>query len=337
VRIAYFDCFSGISGDMALAALVHAGADLESIAKVLAGFPIEEFLIEREETEVHGISALRLQVRAPPQEVIHTYVSIRAMLDEVDMPDGPRRSAHRIYRRLAEAVARVHGKELELVTFNEFGELDCIVDIVGCALAMDMLHIDRVFASPIPTGLGMIRTEHGMHPIPAPVVLELLQAAPTYSRGIPVQLVSPTGAAILSAVSEGYGDMPMMRAEQVGYGAGHPRPDFPNVLRIVIGEEQRIGAPWPGAEAPDVLVEASIDALGSATSQRILDDLFAAGAADAWTMPASGPGGSSRLVVSAVGSADARAALVQVLQSLPGAGPVRSSPTTIAQRRPHLA
>ena len=169
--------------------------------------------------------------------------------------------AQRMYRRLAEAAARVHGKDVELVTFHEFGDLDCLVEMVGCALALSMLGVERVFASSIPTGLGMIRTEHGITPIPSPVVLELLQGAPTYSRGIPVELVTPTGAAILAAVSEGYGEMPLMLADRVGYGAGHLRLDFPNVLRVVIGAEQRAGArAEPTAPMQRFVLEVTMDA-----------------------------------------------------------------------------
>ena len=333
MRVAYFDCFSGISGDMALGALVHAGADLAAISETIAGLAIDEVLTESEEVEVHGISAVRIHIRSRESHaVIQTYASIRSLLDQSDLPEEPKHTAQRMYRRLAEAAARVHGKEVELVTFHEFGDLDCLVEIVGCAMALSMLGVERVFASPIPTGLGMIRTEHGVTPIPSPVVLELLQGAPTYSRGIPVELVTPTGAAILAAVSEGYGEMPLMLADRVGYGAGHLRLDFPNVLRVVIGIEQRAGA-RAEVPAPDsnLLLEVMVDGESGEASEQLLDSLMAAGARDAWLTSAVGPHGRPRLSVSVITSGDRGEQLSRLLRTAPGAGPVRLTRVAIAE------
>src|SRR5262249_57912078 len=164
MRLAFFDCLSGISGDMALGALVHAGADLSAIHDVVGRFPVDGLDIEQEEVDVRGISAVRIGVRSGPQGVIRTYGSLRVLLESADLPEGARRFAQRAYRRLADAAAVVHGKDPELVTFHDFGEADCLVDFVGCGLALEMLGIERVFASPVPTGMGMARTEHGMMP-----------------------------------------------------------------------------------------------------------------------------------------------------------------------------
>ena len=132
MRLAYFDCFSGLSGDMALAALIHAGADFDSIAEVLHSFPSDDFSLQGEEVEVRGLSALRIHIESGPQGVIRTYANIRALLEEADLPGEVRRMAHLMYHRLANAAAKVHGKDPELVTFVEFGELDCLVEFVGC-------------------------------------------------------------------------------------------------------------------------------------------------------------------------------------------------------------
>ena len=238
MRIAYFDCIAGISGDMALAALLDAGADLGLVRDRLVALPIEPFDLSVEEVDASGIRALRASVKAGSAGVIRTYASIRSMLDAADLPEDARRTAQRIFRRLAEAEARVHRKEVDLVTFHEVGAVDSIVDIVGTALALTSLRVERVFASAVPTGLGMTRTEHGAMPIPAPAVVELLRGAPLYSRGVPVELVTPTGAAILSALVEGYGELPTIRVESVGYGAGLHRLDIPNLLRVIVGEDQ---------------------------------------------------------------------------------------------------
>jgi uncharacterized protein (TIGR00299 family) protein len=335
VRLAYLDCFSGISGDMALGALVNAGADLGPTVELLRSMPIEEFVVEQEQVELKGISATRIHVRTRPQEVIRTFASIRAMLSAANMPKPAKQIALRIYRRLAEAVAKAHGKEPELVTFHEWGELDCLVDIVGSAMALHELGIDRVFASPVPTGIGMLRTEHGMVPLPRPEVMEMLHGVPTYSRGIPVELVTGTGAAILASVSEGYGDLPMMRADLVGYGAGHHRLDFPNVLRVVVGEEEPAAArAWeresgrPLESAANVLVSASIPEAGSRESTALIERLLAAGADDAWVTPAVQARGEARSIVSVQVGADRRDAVVEVLRGI-AVGPIRLTPVTL--------
>jgi uncharacterized protein (TIGR00299 family) protein len=338
MRLAYFDCFSGISGDMALGALVHAGADLAAITDVLASLPIEDFAVETEDVDLRGISALRVHLRTGPQSVIRTYAGIRALLDETDLPAEVRRTAQRVYRRLAEAAAVVHGKEPEQVTFHEFGERDCLVEVVGCSLALHLLEVDRVFASPVPTGMGMVRTEHGMMPIPSPVVLELLQGVPTYSRGVPVELVTATGAAILAAVSEGYGDMPVMRADHVGYGAGHVRLDFPNAVRVVIGQEQRAGAGAGGAPrladiiaGSDVLIQAVATEVRAGERDRLLETLIHAGAIDAWAGDAIGPKGRHRTTITVVVSPGAREAVLDALRAA-GMGDVRIHPVLSSLR-----
>jgi uncharacterized protein (DUF111 family) len=154
MRIAYFDCIAGISGDMALAALIDAGADFDELRLHLAKLPLERFDMDVEETDQQGLRATRVTVRASSAGVIRTYASIRALLDAADLPPEALQLAQRIFRRLAEAEARVHHKEVENVTFHEVGAVDSIVDIAGTALALSMLGIERVFASAIPTGLG---------------------------------------------------------------------------------------------------------------------------------------------------------------------------------------
>ena len=329
MRLAYFDCFSGITGDMALGALVHAGADLALISSALSDLPIGGFVLEQESVEVQDIAALRIHVHADPQPVIRTYGSIRPMLRDAKLPDAAKRTALRIYQRLAEAAARVHSKEVDVVTFSEFGELECLIEFVGCALALHSLGVERVYASSVPTGLGMIRTEHGMSPIPSPVVLELLRGAPTYSRGIPVELVTATGAAILAAVSEGYGDMPVMRSESVGYGAGTLRLDFPNVLRVVIGEEQRTGPLPSGTSSSGVVVAGLVRGLDDEGVDAIVSQLIDAGAIDAWSGSVAVPGGKLAARIEALGPADRADALVGILRDVSGVGPVTVSAATL--------
>lgn len=236
MRVLYFDCISGISGGKALGALVDAGADLEEIGAHLGRIPVEPFDLNVETGEFGGVRATRLSIRASDAGVIRTWGSIRTILDSVGLPEDAHELARAILLKLAEAEAVVHHKEVETATFREPSAVEALVAVVGVSLAVTSLGIDRTFSSPVPTGLGMTRTEHGAMPIPAPAVTEILKGAPLYSRGVPAELVTPTGAAILAILCEGFGDMPLLRLDHVGYGAGHLEMDFPDVLRVMIGE-----------------------------------------------------------------------------------------------------
>ena len=327
MRIAYLDCIAGISGDMSLAALIDAGADFDELRKHLELLPLEPFELEREETEKAGVRATYIAVHTHEHAVIRTYSSIRTLLDGADLPAEPKATAQRIFRRLAEAEARVHRKDVELVTFQEAGAVDSVVDITGTALALSMLGVERVFSSPVPTGFGMARTEHGAMPIPGPAVVELLRGVPVYSRGVPFELVTPTGAAILAAVVEGFGEMPRMRVDAVGYGAGTQDLDFPNVLRVLVGEEQREPAE-PGVPAPpgDLVLETNIDDLNPELYEYVLERLFAAGAQDAWLTPIVMKKSRPAVTVSVLCSSSREQAIRQVLFQETGTLGVRTAP-----------
>lgn len=236
MRIGYFDCIAGISGDMALAALLDAGADFDEVSAHLSRLPLEPFDLEVQEVDQQGIRALRVSVRTASVGVIRTYASIRAVLDTADLPPEAMELARRIFHRLAEAEARIHRKEIGAVTFHEADAVDTVVAIVGTALALTSLGVERVYASSVPTGLGMARTDHGVLPIPTPAVVELLRGAPLYSKGVTAELTTATGAAILAALAHAYGELPPVVVEAVGYGAGSIRLEFPDVLRVIVGQ-----------------------------------------------------------------------------------------------------
>lgn len=243
MRLAYFDCIAGISGDSALGAVLDAGVDLDELRAHLATLPLEPFDLEIQEADEHGVHAVRVGVRtAGTTHVIRTYSSVRALLDGSDLPPDALRLAHRIFRRYAEAAARVHRRDVETVTFHDLAGLDAIIDVTGTALGLTMLGVERVFASAVPTGLGMTRTEHGVMPIPTPIVVELLRGAPMFSRGVAAELTNAIGAAILAATVEGFGELPALRVEIAGYGAGAARLDFPNVTRLLIGQEEPLSS-----------------------------------------------------------------------------------------------
>ena len=331
MRIAYFDCIAGIAGDMALGALVDAGADLEDIAARLSRLPLDPFEIEAEDVETHGMHALRVHIRTGPGSVVRTYANIRGLLDDAGLPPEAHALASRIFRRLAEAEAVIHRRDVDSVTFHEVGAVDSIVDITGTALALTQLGIERVFASPVPTGLGMVRTQHGSMPIPAPAVVELLRGAPLFSRGVPMELVTPTGAAILAATVEGFGDMPMLRPDAVGYGAGSVRADFPNVLRVIVGEEDssRRAAPAAavdlGEGTTEVVLETNVDDLAPEIAAYALERMLAAGAQDAWLTPIVMKKGRSAFTLSALCSTDREDELRDLLFRETGTLGIRTS------------
>ena len=284
MRVAFFDCISGISGDMALGALIDAGLDPDAIRDALANLPVESFSLTIEDVETHGLGATRVRVHTEASHVVRTYASIRELIDRAGLPAGAADLAQRIFLRLAEAEAVVHRRSVEQVTFHEVGAVDSIVDICGTAVGLSLLGVDRVYASAVPTGLGMITTQHGPMPIPAPAVVELLRGAPVYSRGVPFELVTPTGAAILATLVHEWGELPVMRVDAVGYGAGTLRADFPNLLRIMIGESvaDDAGGPSPTSE---LVLETNVDDMNPELYPYVLERLFDAGAQDAWLVP----------------------------------------------------
>jgi uncharacterized protein (TIGR00299 family) protein len=323
MRIAYFDCIAGISGDMALAALIDAGADFEELRQHLAKLPLEPFDLDVEETDQHGLRAKRVTVRATSAGVIRTYTSIRALLDAADLPPEALRLAQRIFRRLAEAEARVHHKEVENVTFHEVGAVDSIVDIAGTALALSMLGIERVFASAVPTGLGMTKTEHGVMPIPGPAVVELLRGAPMYSKGVTAELTTPTGAAILAATVEGFGELPSMRIDSIGYGAGTTRLDFPNLLRILVGPAESATQPI-GNASEQLVLETNVDDLNPELYEYVLERVFAAGAQDAWLVPIVMKKGRPAVTIRVLCAPDREAEMRQIIFRETGTLGIRS-------------
>ena len=325
MTIAYFDCIAGISGDMAFGALLDAGAGFEEVRAHLAKLPIEPFDLDVGEVETKGVRATRVSVRPTSAGVIRTYANIRALLDGSDLPPDARELAQRIFRRLAQAEATVHRKEVETVTFHEVGAVDSIVDIVGTALALTMLGVEHTYASAVPTGLGMTSTEHGAMPIPGPAVTELLVGVPVYSKGVAAELTTPTGAAILSAIVQGYGEIPPIRLRSVGYGAGTLDLDFPNVLRVLIGEEAESAREPEGQVVEALVLETNVDDLNPELYAYVLDRLFAAGAQDAWLIPIVMKKGRPAVTVRVLCSPQREAELRHILFRETGTLGVRSS------------
>ncbi|HKM55725.1 MAG TPA: LarC family nickel insertion protein, partial [Isosphaeraceae bacterium] len=231
MRVAHFDCFSGISGDMTLAALIDAGVSEEAIRQGIAslGLPIQ---MEVEKVRKGGFRATYVRIEAP-EETSHRFLpEVEEILQRGSLSERQRTLALRIFRRLAEAEAAVHGMPLERVHFHEVGALDSIADIAGAAIGLDLLGVERFTSRSVPTGSGMVKCAHGLMPIPAPGTAELLKGVPLASSVIKAELTTPTGAAILTTIVEQWTDTPAMTIEQIGHGAGRRDfPEQPNLLR----------------------------------------------------------------------------------------------------------
>jgi uncharacterized protein (TIGR00299 family) protein len=281
VTIGWLDLAAGASGDMLLAALVDAGVPLEVPARAIAALPVETIRLTTEEVTRHGIGATRVHVQAPPSEVHRTWAEVRALLTEAALPDDVRAGALAVFERLAVGEGRVHRTDPERVLFHEVGALDALADVVGVVAGLASLGLEQLTASPVALGSGSSRGAHGMVPIPAPAVLELLAGAPVLAGPVPAEMCTPTGAALLAHHVDAWTTLPPMRVQRVGVGAGGRDPEeLPNVVRLVLGEP--VGH---GAEGTAVVLETNVDDLDPRLWPGVLEELLAAGASDAWLTP----------------------------------------------------
>ena len=279
---AWFHCFAGIAGDMALGALVDAGADLEEVCALLRRIPVGGWKVDAQPVLRGGIAATRLAVSTAESAVVRTYAHITGLIDEARLPDRVRDRAQATFLALARTEGRLHRRPPEQVHFHEVGGLDAIVDIVGTCAALETLGVDRVCGSPVATGTGMVRSTHGVLPNPAPAVVELLRGAPTYGRDIAYELTTPTGAALLAANAVGYGPLPAMTIEATGFGAGgRDLDDLPNMTQVVLGTS--VADRSPGQ--PVVVLEVNVDDATGETLAHTVAALLEAGAHDAWVTP----------------------------------------------------
>ncbi|MDD5748112.1 MAG: nickel pincer cofactor biosynthesis protein LarC [Actinomycetota bacterium] len=282
MKIAYFDCFSGISGDMVLGALVDLGLDVQELREVLSRLDLENFEIEEKEVLSYGLRATKVNVICEESRLVRTFNNIRELIVSSELPERVKEVTLEIFMRIARAESLIHGKPIDQVHFHEVGSVDSIVDIVGSAYGIHSLGIDVVYSSPLPMGHGMVKTLHGSIPVPAPAVLEILEGTPTYGRGIPTEIVTPTGASIIKTLAISFGDSPPMRISKVGYGAGSKDIGVPNLLRVITGDS--IEAQVEGEEIAS-LISTNIDDMNPEFYDYVIERLLTAGAQDAWLVP----------------------------------------------------
>jgi uncharacterized protein (TIGR00299 family) protein len=236
MKVAYFDCFSGISGNMILGALLDAGLELERLQGVLQGLGLEGYQIVASEVRRNGLKGTYVEVETEEQNIERHLHHIEEIIQGSELPPQVKAQSMAIFSRLAQAEAKVHGEPIDRIHFHEVGALDAIVDVVGSVAGLWLLGVQQVYASHIHVGRGIIECAHGLIPVPAPATTELLQGVPIYGRDIDAELVTPTGAAILTSLAVDFGGGPGMQVEKIGYGAGTRQLPIPNLLRVLIGE-----------------------------------------------------------------------------------------------------
>lgn len=295
-RICYLDCVGGLAGDMLLAALLDAGADVGRLRAVPEALGLEGVEISVDRVERQGIGALHVDVHAPAEEHAHRdYREIRGIVERAELPARARSQALDTFARLADAEGRIHGVPPDEVHFHELGAVDTLVDVCGAFVLLDDLGIDRVSCSPLPFARGLTRAAHGVLPLPAPATLGLLEGAPLVGVETEAELVTPTGAAIAASVVETWGSLPPLILERVGYGAGTADfPDRPNVVRVVLGAGPTV------ATGEVVLLETNLDDLVPELVPDAVERCFAAGALDVWSVPAHMKKGRPGIVLSAL-------------------------------------
>jgi uncharacterized protein (TIGR00299 family) protein len=283
MKRAYLDCSSGISGDMLLAALLDAGVDarrlLRELKKMRLGF--YEFKLTR---AVRGnLVGARVDIRIPAQQPPRKLGDIEEMMGKTELAETVKEKALKIFRRLAEAEGKLHNLPPGEVHFHEVGAVDAIIDIVGACLGLELLEVSELTCSPLNVGGGRVEAEHGSLPVPAPATAELLKEIPIYSTGIDGELVTPTGAAIVSTLAASFGPMPAMKVERIGYGAGEKDiPGQANVTRLFVGESVEVVKAQPGAAGDELVsvIEANLDDMSPQLYGYFVEQALAAGALD---------------------------------------------------------
>jgi pyridinium-3,5-bisthiocarboxylic acid mononucleotide nickel chelatase len=284
MNLAYFDCFSGISGDMTLGALIDAGCDIGHLRKELQALQVPGWELSAEKVWKNGMAATFAKVKTEDQKKHRSLTDILEILKKSQLTSQVRDRSSAVFQKLGEAEARVHDVPLEKIHFHEVGAVDAIVDIVGACIGFHILGIDKFACSPLNVGGGTAKMAHGVLAIPAPATANLLQGKPTYSNGVERELVTPTGAAIVATLCDRFGPQPAMTVSAIGYGAGTADLEGqPNVLRIMIGDAAE--KVFPGYDEEISVIEANLDDMNPQIYGYFLERALAAGALDVYTMP----------------------------------------------------
>jgi pyridinium-3,5-bisthiocarboxylic acid mononucleotide nickel chelatase len=343
-RVLYFDCFSGISGDMALGAMLDAGLPLDDLKRALGTLSLGDAHVHAERVLRAGVSATRFTVHEHAhgheqhahgheqhahghEQHAHEHVhdhdhvhgrahahrslpEIFALIDRSGLSPAGRARARAMFARLAEAEAAIHQMPVESVHLHEVGALDSIIDIVGIVFAMEWAGADAIVCSPLNVGGGMVRSAHGLFPVPAPATVRLLGDAPVYSGAVQTELVTPTGALIATTFATAFGPLPAMSVERVGYGAGErDDPSTPNVLRVLVGR----AAENTASTERVTVIECEIDDMNPQIFGVVMDQLNAAGALDVFYTPVQMKKNRPGTLLTVVASPDRKGAITDII------------------------
>jgi uncharacterized protein (TIGR00299 family) protein len=277
MKVLCYDCFSGISGDMNLGAMIDLGIEKSFLIKELNRLNLKGWKLAAEKDQRHGITGTKVTVIQSQHERKHKYLSdIELIINESSLDGKTKDLSKRIFRKLAEAEAAVHGTSPDKVHFHEVGAIDSIIDIVGAAICFRALKVDAVFVTTVELGSGFVNCEHGRLPVPAPATVEIMKGIPVRKGGVDFEATTPTGAAILASIGTNFGKLPAFRTEKTGYGIGQKdHTEVPNLLRVFLGEAADEDT---GHEA--LLLECNIDDMNPEFYEHISDKLFDAGASD---------------------------------------------------------
>lgn len=287
MKVAYFDCFSGISGDMTVGALLDAGLKIETLEKELKKLGLTGYQLVVNKVVKKGIYATQFKVKIKEEGVERRFKDILTILEKSKLDEEIKKETKKIFFNIAQAESKIHQKDIDKIHFHEIGGLDSIIDITSAVIGIKTLGIEEIHSSVLPVGKGFVKCAHGVIPLPAPATLELLKNIPTYSGGIESEMITPTGAAIISTLSKSFGKRPLMKIEKIGYGAGEKEFTIPNLLRVSIGEkvlkDESLKDGYISDEA--VLIETNIDDMNPEFYDYIMDKLFSQGALDVFLTP----------------------------------------------------
>jgi len=311
VKIAYFDCFSGISGDMLIGSLMGAGCDFKKWLVQMETLPLEGWSASIKKVKRGGLAGTKFNVKITSPQPQRNLSQIEKIIKKSKLPGSVKERAALAFGRLAKAEAVAHGVSMEEVHFHEVGAVDSIIDITGACLAVEMLKLDKIFFSALNLGSGTVKTAHGVLPVPAPATAELIKGIPAYQSDFPAELTTPTGAALAATLSDGFGPMPLMEVKAAGSGAGDIElAGMPNLLRVFMGEQ---GGGGDYEEDNVVLVETNIDDMDPRVYEYVIERLLQAGALDAWLTPIIMKKSRPAVTLSALSEPGKKSAIIDII------------------------
>jgi uncharacterized protein (TIGR00299 family) protein len=284
MKVAYLDCFAGASGDMCLGALLDAGLGLAQLKAEIGKLRLTHYDLQMKKVVKRGIGGSQALVLVESDHHHHRHLQhIEEIISTSGLADAVKQKSLEIFRRLAEAEAKVHQIPIDQVHFHEVGAMDAIIDVVGTVSGLACLGIEKVYCSPLQVGTGTVTCAHGILPVPAPATAELIRGVPVYSSGVAGELLTPTGAALLTTLSSGFGPLPAMTVERIGYGAGTTEPAIPNLLRVIIGEVREEVSGFETEQA--AVIETNIDDMNPQMYDYLIEKMLNLGALDVFLSP----------------------------------------------------